>query len=98
MFRADNKKIATGFLHAFDNLMSGSYSLRVPVWNGAPGVMQLRPGTIRDDITRGLVGIGVMPTAGSGTLQVGGATGSISAQSYCDAYGLNCFNPSSLGD
>ena len=58
MFRADNKKIATAFLHPFHNLMSGSNSGRIPVWDGTTGVNWLVPGTLRDSPSLGIVGVG----------------------------------------
>ena len=37
-----------------------------------------------------------MPTAGSGTLQIVGASGKVSSDRYCDEHGLNCFDPVGL--
>lgn len=43
MFRSDNKKIATAFLHPFHLLMQGSNTGRIPVWDGSAGNNWLTP-------------------------------------------------------
>lgn len=43
MFRSDNKKIATAFLHPFHLLMQGSNTGRIPVWDSSAGNNWLIP-------------------------------------------------------
>lgn len=93
MFRQDNKKIATAFLHPFHILMQSANTWRVPAWDGTAGINSLVPGTIRDNPAQGIIWIWGMPTIGSGTLQIIGPGTKISSNEYCDENGANCFDP-----